>query len=191
MGKNDSTGSPGERSRGYGVYLEPELIESQAFQSLNGTAIKVLIRFYQRRVFPNRSQKKRRPGTRQEPRPILNNGKIVFTFAQAEKLGFPRATFMRALDMLVDRGFIDVAETGSGLFRSTTYYAISDRWRKYGTPEFLVQRRSRGARSGFPKGHPAYGNQARTDTGNGNGAVTISSNGPRKTITRSGNTSQG
>ena len=58
----------------------------------------------------------------------------------------------------IEYGFIDVAETSAGLHPAPTLYAISERWRAYGTPEFVprlrpVKHRFNG-HIGLQKGHP-------------------------------------
>ena len=42
---------------------------------------------------------------------------------------------------LIRVGLIDISRTGLGLHRDVTLYAISERWEKYGTDEFVVKKR--------------------------------------------------
>ncbi len=37
---------------------------------------------------------------------------------------------------MVEKGFIDIAATGMGVHKVTTFYSISDRWRLYGTSDY-------------------------------------------------------
>ena len=69
---------------------------------------------------------------------ITNQGKIVFTYQEAEELGIRSSrTFFKALRELVEeRGFIDVEEGGSWYFSKATKFSISERWRKFGTPAY-------------------------------------------------------
>jgi len=90
---------------------------------------------------------------------ISNNGEIVFTYVEAqEKHGICPSRFDRALDELVDKGFIDVADTGMGLYRMTTYFIIAERWRKYGTQEFqkVVRKKAHNLKVGFQKGNDLW-----------------------------------
>lgn len=90
---------------------------------------------------------------------ILNNGEIVFTYEEAKRLyGIKPSRFRRAIDELVEKGFLDIAETGMGLYRMATHYAISDRWRWWGTDRFEQAKRPepsiRGC--GFRKGNKLW-----------------------------------
>lgn len=89
---------------------------------------------------------------------IANNGEIQFSYLEAEKkYGIKAGRFTRAIDELMRVGFIDIAKTGFGLQKDVTSYAISNRWEKFGTDEFIVVRRpKRKQRLGFAKGN-SYG----------------------------------
>jgi hypothetical protein len=50
--------------------------------------------------------------------------------------GISKSRFGWALKELVAKGFIDIANTGMGVHKVETWYAISERWRNYGTPQF-------------------------------------------------------
>ena len=122
-----------------GVYLEGDLLQSEAFSDLSKTEIRVLLRFYQKRQFGKKKGRTQRP--------LLNNGEIVFTYAEAEEMSIPGSTFTRAIDGLIESGLIDIASSGQGMYRSATKYSISERWRKYGTDQFVTRVRSRKKRN--------------------------------------------
>ena len=68
---------------------------------------------------------------------ITNNGEIVFTYAEAVELGMDKKTFYRVLRELVkNKGFIDVVEPGNWYRKEPTKFAISERWKRYGTDEY-------------------------------------------------------
>ena len=99
--------------------------------------------------------------------PMLKDGKITFTYAEAERLGYPRPTFNRAIDKLIEVGLIDltyqgqgglVSETGEVLGESSLY-GISERWQDYGTKYFVEQKREKDNRKG--RGWAAYHEQKR------------------------------
>ncbi|MDA3901884.1 MAG: hypothetical protein PF441_00395 [Desulfuromusa sp.] len=116
--------------------MEHEMRKSKAFRELPGTAIVILLDFLARR--------KMKKGH------ILNNGEIVYTFAEAKKNGIPPKTFNRNRDLLVERGFIDVTHAGSGGRKGDmTLYAISDRWKKWGTDKFVHKERPKDLRKGI------------------------------------------
>ena len=81
---------------------------------------------------------------------IANNGEIQFTYAEARRrYGLSEGRFRRAIDELIRCGFIDIAQTSSGLHRVPTLYAISDRWRDFGTERFVERQRPRGGPPSF------------------------------------------
>ena len=84
---------------------------------------------------------------------IANNGEIQFTYKEAKlKWGISYSKFTRAIDEVIRVGLIDITKTGNGLQKDVTLYAISDRWEKYGTDEFVVKKRpKRKQQYGFTK----------------------------------------
>ena len=127
---------------GNNLYLSKSLIRSNAFQSLGDTAIKVYLEFRMRcRVNPPAGK----PGRNSEW-VIENNGNLTFSYAEAEKRHITRARFMRALDELISKGFLDVTYSGLGIRRDKSKYAISSRWEKWGTDEFIQKTRPKDTR---------------------------------------------
>ena len=119
------------------IWTDRGLRESPAFRGLTKTALLVLLDFYARRKTDNRGKRTR----------MLNNGKLIFTYTQAEEMGYSRASFQRALTQLTERGFIDVTFTGAGLYRSASTYALSDRWKHWGTDAFRHRQRNPNGRN--------------------------------------------
>ena len=133
------------------LWVHPELLSSEAFRTITApTSFIVLFDFYGKK-------KMQKIGKNHV---MTNNGELVYTYAEAERKGISRAAFQRALDDLISRGFIKVSRTGAGVHRMTTLYALTDAWKKYGTPEFKFTPRERSGgrykRVGFKKGHPHY-----------------------------------
>ena len=91
---------------------------------------------------------------------LVNNGEIVYTYSEAGALGMSNSVFKRAIDSLIEHGFIDIEESGVGIYKYATKYWISERWRQWGTPNF--EKRSRPKRNrwrsdiGFQPGHPYH-----------------------------------
>ncbi len=134
-----------------GLYIEAQLIKSKAFEKLNAIAIKVYLMFLMRRQMEKVKRKRGKTGGWI----IKNNGKIVFTYNEAEKKGITRPRFSRALDSLVEYGFIDITHSGCGSVKGdTSKYAISERWKKYGTDSFIEKEREKDSRQG--RGWTAY-----------------------------------
>lgn len=133
------------------VVVDKEIILSEAYLSLSGKAPQIYLIFLgKRRIGKIAVGRKKVPV-------VLNNGEIIFTYQEAEKLGISRQAFARALDQLIECGFIDIAHTGVGLYKSATFYSISERWKRFGTPDFeYKERKKRRQNFGFQKDHPVY-----------------------------------
>ncbi len=133
-----------------GIWFEREVYESRAFRELNGTAMRTYILFLSKR-----QRQKRRHPKKGKHWVTTNNGEIEFTYKEAEKRwGIRQGAFRENRDRLVELGFIDIAQSGAGLYKSKTLYAISERWRKYGTPEFeLVERKKDSRHIGYQQRH--------------------------------------
>jgi hypothetical protein len=133
--------------------VERALIKSEAFRSLNSTSIVVLMDFLMRRKIHFLKATKEHV--------ILNNGELVYTYDEAERKGIRRARFARAIDELVERGFLDITKLGSGGRRGdVSNYAISERWRDYGTEKFVPATRLKDTRGG--RGYGAYWEKQRS-----------------------------
>ena len=62
---------------------------------------------------------------------------LIFTYSEAREYGISRAQFHRIIKQLVAKGFIDVQHQGGCYGRDYSRYKLVDRWKKYGTPEFV------------------------------------------------------
>lgn len=139
-------------ARAHGVYLESKLFDSKAFKSLTRAQMRIFYEFMLKRRFGKRSRK----GRKQQEHIIMNNGHITFTYAEAEKLGYPRPTFRRAIDKLIEVGLIDLTYQGQGGYVSdngkvsgeSSLYGMSDRWKDYGNDSFVVKKREKDTRKG-------------------------------------------
>jgi hypothetical protein len=97
-------------------------------------------------------------------RVIANNGEIVFTYDEArDKYGIKKDRFTKALDQLVEYGFIDICHTTNGLHKIATLYAISSRWKDWGKSTFIVKERvKRKHGPGFKKGNDLWRRRKQT-----------------------------
>ena len=157
------------------IVVDRALYNSQAYIELPSTAAKVLPWFLARRqmVKTGRSGHKKWE--------IGNDGEIVFPYAEAEKkFGITRpTTFRNALDQLIQFGFIDINHHGGGMVKDANTYFISNRWEKYGTPEFIKKNRRKDTRGlGFTKKNweELTGKKRRNDSNIGKENVTRTSN---------------
>jgi hypothetical protein len=135
-------------ARSRGVYLESKLFDSKAYKSLTKAQMRIYFEFMLKRRFGKIRQKKKKI--------LLNNGDITFTYAEAERLGYPRPTFQRALDKLIEVGLIDITYQGIGgivtdngkIKGEPTLFAISERWQDYGADNFVKKKRKKDTRKG-------------------------------------------
>ena len=126
-------------SKNKNFWIEHEMILSPAFHKLNGRAKDVLFFFLTRRQWERAGRKGKWYTT--------NNGEIVFPYKEAkDRFKIPKSSFARAIDSLIEYGFIDIAHLGGGLIGDCTKYSISDRWRNYGTDDFINKKRKKDTR---------------------------------------------
>jgi len=99
-----------------------EEIESQAYISLTGNASKAYTLF------------KKVNGLLKKKQGDEYSGIFGLTYSEAERYGFARKTFSRAVTELNDKGFINIVEQGGlrGCKRTTSKYELSNRWRDWG-----------------------------------------------------------
>ena len=133
------------------IVIEKDLLKSKAFRPLSGNSKNVYFDFLMKRVI---TKTKAQPGRKSEA-VILNNGKIEYCYSEAEQKGLSRDKFAKAINQLVENGFIDIAHLGTGGHKGDkSKYAISDRWRSYGTENFIKKTRPKDTRKG--RGWDAY-----------------------------------
>ncbi|MFO8089945.1 MAG: hypothetical protein R6U13_08930 [Desulfatiglandaceae bacterium] len=155
------------------IVVERDLLKSKAFRPLSGTAKTVLFDFLMKRKVKGKGAKIT----------ILNNGELQYSYADANKNGIPPTSFMRALDQVIAHGFIDVAWSGSGGKKGdVSLYAISDRWRAFGTDHFQPATRPKDNRQGrgFQPGNEAWKRSKNSTFAAENGKPTIAENGKPK-----------
>lgn len=136
------------------IVLDRRLITSTAWLGLSGAAKSVFLLFRTKCCMDGHRRGVGGTGPR-----ILNNGEITFSYKEAEtKYGITRPRFRRAIDDLIDKGFLSIAKTGCGYRKLQTWYSLDERWRWYGTPEFQPRTRpSKGQYNfGFAKGNELW-----------------------------------
>ena len=123
-----------QASNGF-VGLPNRLVDSKAFASLTtGASVQTLVWFWQMVEY----EKKRKGGESPIGRidKMTNHGELSFTYQEAQWRGIKQGRFSRALKELFRLGFIDISRHGRGVKGEYTKYALSNRWQKYGTPEW-------------------------------------------------------
>jgi hypothetical protein len=119
--------------RGPVLVLHREMIESAAWHALKGKSAQVYIYF---RAKARLQKKKDTRQKRDHEYVVLNNGELVFTYAEALSLGITKRQFAAAISDLVKHGLLDITRTGRGQYKLTTLYAFSNRWRDWGKDSF-------------------------------------------------------
>lgn len=124
------------KTSGKMVVNERDLFFSKAWLSLGGIAPQVLSLFWLRR-------RMEKVGKRGGGRWVNTNAReLIFPYREAkEKFGITQPRFTRAIDDLIDKGFIDIVTPGNGTAKEVTVYGLSERWRQYGTPAFEAKPR--------------------------------------------------
>ena len=63
---------------------------------------------------------------------------FVFSYSEANRLGFAPSTFSNIIRDVIRKGFVDPVDKGGlrGDGKSYNKYTLSDRWEKYGEPNF-------------------------------------------------------
>ena len=149
--QGDNMSHAGRGRSSSNVWVDRRLIASEAFNSLNtAAACQVLM------IFLTKRQCAQLGRSGKEQWQITNNGRITFTYQEAErKHHISYGQFKRAIDQLTAKGFIDIVETGRGVYRAANLYSISDRWRYYGTEEYKNPKlpRKGSVNRGFQKGN--------------------------------------
>jgi len=139
------------KNRSKVVVWEQRLLKSKAYRSLRTPTV-----YFVFGIFMTKRQLAKSGRRGKEYWDIINNGEIEFTYIEAEKVyGILAGAFGKAIDELLDKGFIDIAATGMGVHKVKNLYAISERWKLYGTAEYEKPKpRPKGPiNRGFAKGN--------------------------------------
>jgi hypothetical protein len=115
------------------VFIEWEILESKAFQTLSATGIRVLLRFLQKRKWAKMKKKT-----------IYENSGLVFTYAESAEMGIGNTAFYESVKRLIEVGFIDLDHQGGCYGKDFSRYSFCERWRDFGTENFqrVEKRRS-------------------------------------------------
>lgn len=155
-----------------GVYLEADLIQSEAFRSLSRWGVMAYLRFLQKRVIAKENHKGKATVHR-----ITNNGEIVFPYREALVLGFSERSFRNAIDELQEKGFLDITRYGKGgRSGESTLYWIDTRWKDYGTDRFRPPKNPRIKDTIQGRGWAAYNTRQKLKAADKNDSATVDKN---------------
>ena len=107
-------------------WTERDLLKSAAYLALPFSARAALPHFYAK------CQYEKVGGRRSKEFKHTNNGELVFTYKEAEALGFARPTFSKVLAELQNKGFIKLTLRGFGgvgEVRASSQFALSPDWK--------------------------------------------------------------
>lgn len=96
--------------------IEHNLVNSEAFKGLNANTKWLCVEFRLRFYGDNRKH-------------------IIFTYKEAKEI-MAINTFIKSRNKLIEHGIIDIIKRG-GLERQPMIYGLSDRWKKFGTKDFV------------------------------------------------------
>jgi hypothetical protein len=114
-------------------YISKLLIHSKAFIKLTGAAKQILLELYMR-LKVNSTGKGGNQRFFAE-----NNGELKLTYKSIHgQFGYSTATISKAIDQLVAKGFIEIAELGCGVKRLSHKIALTTNWQNYGTDNFVA-----------------------------------------------------
>ena len=107
-----------------GTWIEREMFESKTFISLRGFAPQLLILILGKRQFIMHKNK-----SGKEKRVCTNCDSINFTYIEAKKrYGVEKKRLTRAIEQLLQKGFLRVVHQGGGYKQDKSIYALSDNW---------------------------------------------------------------
>jgi hypothetical protein len=107
------------------VALPWEILNSRAYWELPPSAAKALPYFIGKVKLTSNNENK-------------NHSNFNFSYREAARYGFAKATFFRVITGLISNGFINPKEKGGlrGDGKSSSVFTLSSRWKKFGTPDF-------------------------------------------------------
>lgn len=123
------------------VRITPEMFYSEPFKALSASALRTLMRCLQKRAWT----KQRVHGKKKT---VYIDGEFIFPYGEAESLGIRTTQFWKNIGLLIRLGFIDLAYQGGRYQRDQherdcSRYRLSDRWKKYGTDDFVPSEKAK------------------------------------------------
>lgn len=119
------------------IWIEYDMYYSKAFRCLSKSAMLTLMRCLQKRKWETVKVRGRKKF-------VYTDDGFIFPYAEALALGIASSTqFWKNMCILIGVGFLDVLHQGGWYQKhekekDCSVYRYSERWRKYGTPEFVA-----------------------------------------------------
>ena len=106
-----------------GTWIEREMFESKAFLSLMGFAPQLLILILAKRLFVTHGRRGR------QKRVCTNCDKLNITYTEFNnKYGITQPRMTRAIDQLLEKGFLSIVYPGGTYRQDKAIYALSTNW---------------------------------------------------------------
>lgn len=118
------------------ILIEPDLFYSSAFNELSKSGIITLLRCLQKRKW----EKTKVHGKKQT---VYTNEGFIFPYAEAAFLKIGTTRHWTNIKKLIEVGFLDLVHQGGWYQKHDrekdySVYRLSERWRLYGKPEFII-----------------------------------------------------
>ena len=106
-----------------GTWIEREMFESEAYLSLTGFAPQLLTLILAKRQFIKQGRKGK------EKRVCVNCDKLNVTYTEFKnRYGITQPRMTRAIDQLLEKGFITIVYPGGMYRQDKAVYELSDNW---------------------------------------------------------------
>jgi hypothetical protein len=128
------------------IRIKADIYYSEAFNSLSRSGMVTLMRCLQKRKW-------KFEGKRNKKMVYLDEG-FIFPYAEAAFLGIGTTQYWKNINKLIEVGFLDIIHQGGWYQkhereRDYSVYKLSERWRNYGTNEFVKIEKEKALRNDF------------------------------------------
>jgi len=119
------------------IWIEPDMFYSEPFMELSGSCIRTLMRCIQKLSWNDYKAK----GKRKRREPVYTSDGFIFPYTEAAFLNIGTTQHWKNINTLIEKGFLDLVHQGGWYQKNQktkdySVYALSDRWKLYGTREF-------------------------------------------------------
>jgi len=129
-----------------GTFITREMFESPAYMALRGFAPQLLIHILGKRQFRKVGRKGK------ERRICVNCDRLNITYTEFKnKFGITQPRMTRAIDQLLEKGFISIVYRGGTFKQDKTVYTLSDNWVIWQPGTVFETRNREGVPRGFCK----------------------------------------
>jgi hypothetical protein len=136
----------GKKYKSGGTFIQREMLESEAYLSLKGFAPQLLTLILLKRQFINHGHKGK------QKRVCVNCNKLNITYAEFKnKYGVTQPRMTRAIDQLLEKGFLSIIYPGGTYRQDKAVYALSDNWIIWKPGMVFETRKKEGIERGFCK----------------------------------------